>query len=200
MPGIPSDWREHGVGEVIRISDKKQFLHWFLQHYELQIPEAGRLLRYISNQNQLLQRVHFTDDLRNLPKTMLISATCVDAAPFRFCKNGRVSSSVAEAYQDIRQFPNEDLFISLLFRNRAACPEYAAVRERCVGSMERETGFFLELEADWVLDEVHRKYLHRYWMNQADLALQSGDRELFRRAAEELRKLNDPDGAVPAVR
>ncbi|MDI3256262.1 MAG: YpiB family protein [Kyrpidia sp.] len=187
------------MGDVIRVSDKKQFLQWFLQRHELRSPEAGRLLRYMCNQEQILQRVHFTDDLRNLPKTLLISATCVDTAPFRFCKNGRVSTSVAEAFRDIRQFPNEDIFISLFFRNRSICPEYAAVREPHVPLAERQSAFLLDLEASWVMDDVRRRYLHGYWMEQADRALRTGDRELFRRAGEELRRLGDPDGAIGPV-
>ncbi|MDI3327328.1 MAG: YpiB family protein [Alicyclobacillaceae bacterium] len=186
------------MGEVIRVSDKKQFLHWFLVHYELQSREAGRLLRYISNQDRLLRRVHFTDDLDGLPKTLLISTKCVSMIPFRFYKNKRVTSDVAEAFRDIQGNPDEELFVGLFFRNRATCPEYAAVRERWIMSSE-ETSFLLELQADWVLDEVHRRWLYRYWMDQVDRALQCGDRALFFRAAGEIRRLTDPDGTIQSV-
>ncbi|CAB3393024.1 YpiB family protein [Kyrpidia spormannii] len=187
------------MGEVIRVSDKKQFLQWFLQRYELRSPEAGRLLRYLSNQEHILQRVHFADDLRNLPKTLLISATCVDTAPFRFCKNGRVTTSVADAFRDIRQFPNEDIYISLFFRNRSACAEYAAVLERQIRPTQRQSVFFLELQAYWILDAIHREVLYRHWMEAADRALELGDRELFEKAARELRRLGDPDAVIRSV-
>ena len=60
------------MGDV-SISDKKDFIQWFFNRYEVRKRESAWLLSYLSSDDELLKRVHFVENLRNLPKTIMIS-------------------------------------------------------------------------------------------------------------------------------
>lgn len=120
------------------------------------------LLNYLCSEDQLLKQTHFVDSLRHLPKTLLISTRCVRMTPFKFMKNQRVSADVESAFYDLRTNKTEDLYVSLCFKDKATCPEYAAVLE--VNPMERQDlvqDTLFSLMAEMILDESVREFRKR---------------------------------------
>ena len=92
------------MGDV-SISDKKDFIQWFLNRYELRKRESAWLLSYLSSDDELLKRVHFVENLRNLPKTIMMSTRCIRMTSFKFTKHNRVSTDVETAFYDIVPVP-----------------------------------------------------------------------------------------------
>jgi uncharacterized protein YpiB (UPF0302 family) len=177
------------MGDV-SISDKKDFIQWFLNRYELRKRESAWLLSYLSSDDELLKRVHFVENLRNLPKTIMMSTRCVRMTSFKFTKHNRVSTDVETAFYDIRSCPHEDIYIGLYFKDRSTCPEYAAVLE--VNPMERQDlvqDTLLGLLAEIVLDQAIRDFRERELYRQIDQALAEGDEAKFLQLTEEWRNL-----------
>lgn len=177
--------------DMITAADKKMFIQWFLEHYELKNPEAEWLLQYLASSEQLLGRVHFTDHFRHLPKALLMSTTCVQMTAFKFYKNKRVTSDVEKAFLDVHSHPEEDLYLTLYFHDRSTCPEYAAVVEREMEEARRVTAaeVLCGLEAEMFLDHIAREFRLRALLDDIDEALARRDSEAFFRLSGEYRRL-----------
>jgi uncharacterized protein YpiB (UPF0302 family) len=178
------------MSEVITIAEKKAFIKWFLEKYELQNREAEWLLQYMASSDQLLERVHFIDNFRNLPKTILLSTKCVQMTPFKFYKNKRVTSDVEKAFLDIHHNPNEDIYIGLFFKDRSVSPEYAAVLEQNPMDDTRESiDALVSLQAELVLDYAIKSYRLQTLYKKIDEALDRGDQTEFRKLSAELNHI-----------
>ncbi|BCJ85409.1 YpiB family protein [Effusibacillus dendaii] len=177
------------MGEVINIAEKKGFIKWFLEKYELQNKEAEWLLQYLASNDHILEMVHFIDNFKNLPKTILMSTKCVQMTPFKFYKNRRVTSDVEKAFLDIHNNPKEDIYIGLFFKDKSTCPEYAAVLETNVQVDTKETDALIGLQAEMILDHVLRKCRIEKLYEQIDRSLAENNRQLFFELTDELKKL-----------
>ncbi|TCS93378.1 ReoY family proteolytic degradation factor [Hazenella coriacea] len=178
------------MSHTVSIAEKKEFIGWFLDRYELKIKQAAFLLNYLSSNQELLKRVHFVDNAQNLSKSMILSATCSNMIPFKFIKNKRVGTDVEAAFYDIRTYPHEDLYIELYFKDRAACPEYAAVLE--VNPMEKHDlvqDHLLSLFAEMLLDQAVREFQQQELYKKIDDALATGDKQTFLQLSEQWNKI-----------
>lgn len=183
------------MSECITSSDKKEFIQWFLNQHQLQKREAAWLLSYLASEDRHLDRVHFVDNLRGLPKTLSIAAHPIQMVPFQFTKNKHVSSDVETAFYDIRSCPHDEIYISLFFKDRATCSEYAAVLE--VNPMEKQDlvqDSLLGLMAEIVLDQAVRKFYEENLYQRIDQALAQGDEVKFLQLTEQWRKLMESEG------
>ncbi|WP_245726259.1 ReoY family proteolytic degradation factor [Marininema mesophilum] len=174
------------MGDCVTVSEKKEFIQWFLNRFELQKREAAWLLNYLCSDVELLERTHFVESLRQLPKTLLISTRCIQMTPFKFTKNKRVSSDVETAFYDIRSCPKEDLYISLYFNERSSCPEYAAVLEG--NPMEKQDlvqDTLYSLFAEMVLDQSVRDFKEKDLYRRIDEALACGNEKKFLQLTEQ---------------
>jgi uncharacterized protein YpiB (UPF0302 family) len=178
------------MSNSVTVSEKKEFIGWFLNRYELQKKEAAWLLSYLSSNEEFLQKVHFVDHVRYLPKSLILSTKCSNMTPFKFTKNKRVGADVETAFYDIRSYPHEDLYIGLYFKDRATCPEYAAVLE--VNPMERQDlvqDHLLSLFAEMLLDQAVRDFQQRDLYKRIDDALATRDEEKFLQLSEQWLKI-----------
>lgn len=181
------------MGEVITIAEKKTFIKWFLEKYELQNREAEWLLQYLASTDELLERVHFVDNFRNLPKTILMSTKCVQMTPFKFYKNKRVTSDVEKAFLDIHNHTEEDVYIGLFFKDRTSSPEYASVLEQNPMDDTRESiDALVSLQAELFLDFALKKHQVETLQQQIDAALDRGDKQAFLELSNKLRELTEP--------
>jgi uncharacterized protein YpiB (UPF0302 family) len=174
----------------VSVAEKKEFIGWFLKRYELQKKEAAWLLSYLSSYDELLKRVHFVDHVRHLPKSIIISTKCSNMIPFRFTKKKRVGADVETAFYDIRTYPHEDVYIGLYFKDRATCPEYAAVLE--VNPMEKHDlvhDHLLSLFAEMLLDQAVKEFQQRELYKKIDHALEVRDEQAFLQLSEQCIKI-----------
>jgi uncharacterized protein YpiB (UPF0302 family) len=110
--------------------------------------------------------------------------------PFRFTKNKRVGTDVETAFYDIRTNPNEEVYIGLHFKDRAACPEYAAILEG--NPMEKHDlvqDHLLSLFAEIILDQAVKEFQRKELYKRIDHALQARDEETFLRLSEQWVKI-----------
>lgn len=179
---------------MITVNKKRDFIHWFLDNYTLSKKEATWLLTYLASNDKFLERIHFVEDIHDLPKSILISTECVTMTSFKFYKNSRVTPDVETAFLDIRSNPDEDIYIGLFFKDRESSPEYAAILEG--NPMERQNlvkDSLLELLAEMTLDEAVRVFNKDKLHKEIDQALIIGDKNKFMELTEQLNKIIDEE-------
>ncbi len=182
------------MGEAaVSVSAKKEFIRWFLTKYQLKKKEGTWLFNYMLSDERLLEKVHFTDDLRNRDKTMIISTICSQATPFQFQKQAKIYYDVERAFHDVRLNPEEDVYISLYFKDRLLCPQYLAVLEGRPMEGQRVTQEdVMSLIAEIVMDKAIRKQRLMKLYAEIDHSLQEGNSDQFFALSSEwneLRKL-----------
>lgn len=177
------------LNSSVTVSMKRDFIGWFLNRHELQKKEAAWLLSYLSSDDELLQKVHFVENVRFLPKSLILSTKCTQLTPFKYIKNKRMGADVETAFYDIRMYPHEELYIGLYFRDREACPEYAAVLEG--NPMEKQDlvkSNILSLFAEMVLDDAVKDFQQKQLYDQIDRALAMKDEQAFLQLSKQWMK------------
>jgi uncharacterized protein YpiB (UPF0302 family) len=176
------------MGTTVTTAEKKHFLRWFLSNYQLQSREAEMLIRYMMTRESVLRRVHFVESFRQLPRVVVVATTCVPVAPFRYYRRNKpVSTDVEQAFLDLYQHPEEDIYVGLFFKDRASCPAYASVLEETSSSeLEPAVKEMISLQADWIIEQALRSYQRLKLMEAVDEALDAGNREAFLEASRKL--------------
>lgn len=181
--------------QVVSVEEKRNFLTWFLQNYILAKRESAWMLSYLRAKDELLERVHFVDEIHTEKRCILISTTCSpEGIPFQFFKKEFYTTELERAFQDIRTNPTEDIYIFLSFANSEKSPQFAAVRE--VINMEKQyphTNSWYSLIAEMVLDEAKESFQKQALYHQIDLALDRQDRQQFMQLTKKLTQLLKED-------
>lgn len=175
---------------MVHVSEKKDFIRWFLHHYELQQKEAAFLLTYLLYNEELLANVHFVEQIPNSNRAIIISATGVEQPAFRFLKNKRIGHDVESAYFDMKTFPSDDVYMGLYYKDRPACPRFAAVMEGIPMRkqdlvQDQLLGLFAEMILDRALLDFQVAELHK----QIDEALAIYDQKRFEELVLQLEQL-----------
>ncbi|MCY7726063.1 ReoY family proteolytic degradation factor, partial [Bacillus pumilus] len=113
----------------VSVNEKKEFIRWFLNHYQLKRRECVWILNYLMSHDSLMEKVHFVEQAEFCPRGIIMSTHCVDEVPFRFYKENIMTTDAEKSFHDIRLNKQQDLFIQLNFRSAYRSPEYAAVLE-----------------------------------------------------------------------
>jgi uncharacterized protein YpiB (UPF0302 family) len=117
------------VNTPVSIKDKKEFIRWFLSHYQLKRRESVWILNYLINHDTLLEKVHFIREARFCPRGIIISTHCSGDPPFRFYKNNIVTTDAEKSFHDIRLNKEDPIYIQLNFKDAQQCASYVAVLE-----------------------------------------------------------------------
>lgn len=113
----------------VSVNEKKDFIRWFLNHYQLKRRECVWILNYLMSHDSLMEKVHFVEQAEFCPRGIIMSTHCVEEVPFRFYKENVMTTDAEKSFHDIRLNKQQDLFIQLNFRSAYSSPEYAAVLE-----------------------------------------------------------------------
>lgn len=182
------------MNQVISVEEKRNFLDWFLDHFELQKKECAWLLTYLKSDEKLLDKVRFVDEFFPNCRSIFMATTCTQDISFKFNKKTFMTTDVERAFHDIRLHPEEFIYLKLSFNKAESSPEYAAVRE--VNPMEKynaTSNSWYSLLAEMVLDEAVEKYQKEKLYMQIDLSLDQQDKESFLLLSKRLAQLNDED-------
>lgn len=174
----------------VSVNEKKDFIRWFLNHYQLKRRECVWILNYLMSHDQLMEKVHFVDQTQYCPRGLVMSTHCVDEVPFRFYKENVMTTDAEKSFHDIRLNRDEDIFIQLNFHAANKAPQYAAVLEENpfipqslhVNEQDR-------LIAEQVLLESLQKFQKEKLLRLIDEALDEKDKETFNHLAKQLEKL-----------
>ena len=113
----------------VSVNEKKDFIRWFLNHYQLKRRECVWILNYLMSHDQLMERVHFVENAQFSPRGLVMSTHCIDEVPFRFYKENVMTTDAEKSFHDIRLNRDEEIYIQLNFHAANKAHQFAAVLE-----------------------------------------------------------------------
>lgn len=179
------------MGQMISVSEKKDFLKRFLNEYELKRRECSWLLTYLMNNDDLMKYVHFVEKAAHTPKGLIISAKGVDQLPFSFHKQYHVTTDTEKAFHDIRLNQTEDVYIELHFPSANRYPPYVSVLEENPFVPENvELDKAYDEAASFILGRSITDYRKQMIKKEIDRALDERNQTRFMELLEELNNLD----------
>jgi uncharacterized protein YpiB (UPF0302 family) len=173
-------WEGTMMNSAVSVLEKKDFLKWFLNNYQLKRRECAWLLNYLMSDDQLMEKVHFVDHAEYCPKSLIISANDVDSIPFSFQKRQHVTMDAEKSFHDIRLNKEEEVFIQLNFKDAKKIPQFVAVlEENPFVPIDKDTEKMYCLLADIVINKATYHFQKNQLLEKIDTALDSGDKENF---------------------
>ncbi|WP_163526224.1 ReoY family proteolytic degradation factor [Halobacillus ihumii] len=175
----------------ISVNEKKDFVRWFLNNYQLKKRESVWILNYLINHESLLSYVHFVQEVKLCPRGMEISAQGVQDPPFRFYKGQVMTNDAEKSFHDLRMNQEEPVYIQMNFEDAHKCSMYALVLE---DNPYLPKDYYVndrdKAEADKFLHSSLMTFRKRELEKQIDLALMKGDQTQFIALSNELIEVN----------
>lgn len=162
----------------VPLSEKKQFIRWFLEHYELKKRECIWLLNYLVADDRLMENVHFIRHAEYCPKAIIMSTRCTQDVPFQYFKKHVMTVEPEKAFHDIRLYCDETLYVQLNFKNNAQSPEYAAVLEENPYYDEQISETYASM-AETVINKAEKEFERKNLLRLVDMALDAEDEQWF---------------------
>lgn len=176
----------------ISLDDKKIFLGWFLDRYQLKRRESMWILNYLLNHDIVLNKVHFIEAVEKTPRGMVMSTTEMDSEPFLFYKKGTVFSDPEQAFHEVRLNWQEEMYIELNFSNPWKSAEYLTVLEDNPYYKWNETiSPKLIEEVELALETLSLTERKQNTLHQIDLSLEEDDRERFIQLSNQLKEIEE---------
>lgn len=174
----------------ISVKDKRDFMQWFLCHFELQKRESVWILKYILTYDDYLMNVHFVNDVSFSPRGLLVSTCCSNDVAFRYHKMHIVTEDPDQVFHDIRLNKNESLYIQLNFNHSVYQRIYASILEEnpydpTLRIHKKHDAYIAEKLLDQLLYEQQRKTL----LQQVNDALDRYDKRSFLRLTHILQQI-----------
>ncbi|KGX92154.1 hypothetical protein N781_17795 [Pontibacillus halophilus JSM 076056 = DSM 19796] len=174
----------------VSVEDKKEFVRWFLNHYQLKRRESVWILNYLINHDTLMEHVHFVEEARFCPRGMIIATQCVEDIPFRFYKSEVMTTDAEKAFHDIRLNRSEAIYIQIRFKNVHQNAKFASVLEE--NPYVPKDYYITERDsqmAEQFLERSISTFQTDKLLHEIDSALDRGDRERFEVLTIQLREL-----------
>jgi len=176
----------------VTIEDKRKFIDWFLYYYPLADAKVRDLLLYL--RNNLLDRVHFIDDVRYIPRGFLFSSKESKMPTFKFYRKGVANTSnVDTALKYIHLNPEAEFYVRIYFRDSNKSPEYMGV---CINNAfvdEHENDVHDDLYATLFLATSIKIANINRLRQMIDEAIDNGDEKAFMKLSAELQQLEEQD-------
>ncbi|WP_077213791.1 ReoY family proteolytic degradation factor [Bacillus dakarensis] len=176
----------------VSVNEKKDFIRWFLNHYQLKRRECVWILNYLMSHDQLMEKVHFVEQAQYCPRGLVMSTHCVDEVPFRFYKENVMTTDAEKSFHDIRLNRDEDIFIQLNFHASNQAHQYAAVLEenpympKSLQISDKD-----RLIAEKFLSTSLENYQREKLLRLIDEALDNNDEESFKELTSKLKKISE---------
>lgn len=174
----------------VSVNEKKDFIRWFLNNYQLKRRECVWILNYLMSHDQIMEKVHFVEQAGYCPRGLVMSTHCVDEVPFRFYKENIMTTDAEKSFHDIRLNRDEEIYIQLNFHGSNQSHQYAAVLEenpympKSLQISEKD-----RLIAEKFLLSSIQNFQRKKLLDQIDEALDRKDEKAFLELTEKLRKL-----------
>jgi uncharacterized protein YpiB (UPF0302 family) len=174
----------------VSVNEKKDFIRWFLNHYQLKRRECVWILNYLMSHDQLMEKVHFVEQAQFCPRGLVMSTHCVDEVPFRFYKENVMTTDAEKSFHDIRLNRDEEIYIQLNFHASNKAPQYAAVLEenpympKKLQITEKD-----RLIAERFLMESIQRFQEEKLLQQIDQALDEQNEEAFHQLTAQLKRM-----------
>ncbi|PKR82465.1 ReoY family proteolytic degradation factor [Heyndrickxia camelliae] len=176
---------------MVTVNEKKDFIRYFLNHYQLKRRESKWILEYIMKQDDLIEKLHFVDDIEGCQRAMLMSCHCVDTIPFKFFKNKSETIDAEKAFNDLRLYRDEDFYIKLNFNRKHTNSKYIRILEENPFMKEEDESPDSGAAKDF-LDYCLATFQREQLLKRIDEAIDNKKKKLFNKLVKELNELPVP--------
>ncbi|TVP91644.1 ReoY family proteolytic degradation factor [Alkalibacterium sp.] len=176
----------------IQLKDKKKFLKWFLQRYQMKRRESMWILNYLLNHDIVLNKTKFVEQADKTPRGIKMAAVGVDDEPFRFYKEGQEFDHPEQAFHEVRLNWHTDLYIELLFQDAFLSPEYVTVLEdNPFAKWNDRLTPDIDEEVDDAVDAFYLQEQRQQLLDAIDQALETDNKTDFYSLVKELKAIED---------
>lgn len=174
----------------VSVNEKKEFIRWFLNRYQLKRRESVWILNYLMSHDKLMEKVHFVEEAQCCPRGLIMSTHCTREVPFRFYKENIMTTDAEKSFHDIRLNRDEEIYIQINFRSSNLSHHYAAVLEEnpyvqknlYINQQDKEL-------AEKFLNHSLQSFKEDKLLKAIDKALDSHDKEVFERLSAKLNQI-----------
>lgn len=175
----------------VSIHEKKDFIRWFLNHYQLKRRECVWILNYLMSHEQLMEKVHFVEHAQYCPRGLFMSTHCAEEPPFKFYKGNVMTTDAEKSFHDIRLNREEEIYIQLNFRSSRHSYQYAAVlEENPFVPKHLQTNEKDRMIVEKLLQSSLQTFQRERLLHAIDATLDENDIDRFYELTERLKKLN----------
>lgn len=183
-----------GGGEMIRpsLEEKKSFITWFIQNYQLKRRESLWILNYLLNHEVLLKNIHFVEKIEITNRGIGLASLESPKEAFVYYKEGKQFDDPEQAFHDLRLNWKEDFYLELFFNQSYQSLSAFGVLE--ANPFEKEEKNFDSELVELVDESLNRLALQerkRYLLQLIDMALIDKDVEKFKTYTEELKEIEE---------
>ena len=176
----------------VKLKDKKKFLKWFLQRYQMKRRESMWILNYLLNHDIVLNKTKFVEEANKTPRGIRMATVGTEDEAFRFYKDGQEYDHPEQAFHEVRLNWHTDLYIELLFQDSLLSPEYAAILEdNPFAKWNDRMTSEIDEQVDEAVDTFYLQKQREQVLEDIDRALETDNRDDFYSLAEELKHIED---------
>ncbi|ADG81899.1 YpiB family protein [Thermincola potens] len=170
------------------LNRKRDFIRWFLGKHQLKSPEAARLLRFILENDHILKKVRFVENIRYYSDAVLISSTDSNTIPYILRLENQYYFDVEEFIHCLTASPPNRLYVWLSFNKDFICSFCPHMQEKSAsGSLTRRQ--IRNLEREITEQILLRESAEQKLLELIDKALDKGSKEEFFRLTHQLKKI-----------
>ncbi len=170
----------------VTVNEKKEFIRWFLNNYQLKRRECVWILNYLVSHDQLMKKVHFVERAEYCPRGMVMSAHCVDDVPFRFYKEQVMTTDAEKSFHDIRLNREENIYIQLNFRSQSKSQYVTVLEENPFIPKHLQVNAQDKIVTEQLLDHSLKMFRKETLLRKIDEALDNKDIMTFKELTKQL--------------
>lgn len=174
----------------VPVQDKKEFIRYMLTEHQMKKRESVWILNYLMSHDDIIENVHFVENAQYCPRGIVMSTRDTEFAPFRFYKNGIMTTDAEKSFHDIRLNREEPLYVQVNFPASFHTSQFVMVLEenphapKHLLSNERD-----QMIAERILTDSIVQFRRDRLLKQIDEALDARDMERFQQLCSELKTL-----------
>lgn len=172
------------VQQSVKIIQKKYFLKWIKENFYLEEEELDWFLEDLIEDDQLLEKLHFVQDIEHCPKGIIITSSGIQSLSFLFFKGGVYTEDVYTAYHELQLYREEAFFIKVNLPNIYDHRLYHALLEDDMMEKEKD-----EKIADQLLSQLLLEGKVKRVETAINQALDDGDVHRFKELSNQLIQL-----------
>lgn len=176
----------------VQLKDKKHFLKWFLQRYQMKRRESMWILNYLLNHDIVLNKAKFVESAERTPRGIRMAAVGTDQEAFKFYKDGHAFDNPEQAFHEVRLNWHTDLYIELFFSDSWMSPEYLNILEdNPFASWNDSISEDVSQEVNEAIDQFQLEEVRNTLVREIDLALENDEKETFLELTNELKQIDE---------
>jgi len=180
------------MGSRVQLKDKKKFIKWFLENYQLKRRESLWIMNYLLNHDIVLNKTKFIEKAHATPRGILMSTVGMNESDFQFYKDGIGFKDPEKAFHEVRLNWHSDLYLELIFPESFLSKRYLEVVEDNPyapwnDTVPEELDNHVENELDRMQLEERKEEL----LKEIDAALVSNEKNNFYDLTDELNEIDE---------